>query len=93
WPMRLSFALTEGAINTIADRLEKRQSVASPFQLGLLRIKRAEISSKGVVCLWTDMNPGGRSGFVKTSATKVDSQFNLWSKFTLDKDWQFISED
>jgi len=93
WPLRLQYLLVKPSLNTIANRVEKDESIQTPIQVGFLRIKNVEINRHGVVCLWTDPNPGGYSGLVKTQPSKVASEFNLWSSVKLDDTWQFIHED
>lgn len=93
WPLRGHFLLVRSSLDSLADRLERREHINSPVQVGLVRIQTAELNRQGVSCLWTRTNTGGDTGFVRTSADKVESQFNLWSNRTLDDEWQFVRED
>ena len=93
WPLRLSYAYAKPGLNALASKVEKNQKIDLPVQLGLIRIVKVDISPSEVVCLWTDLNPGGRTGFVKTRSEYVESQFNIWWTRSMDNDWQFISED
>ena len=55
-------------------------------------IKRAELSRNGIVCLWTDPQPGGNAGLVQCDSDRAES-FNLFEQMRLDDRWQFIRED
>lgn len=77
----------------MADRVVNGQQITLPARIGLLRIKKAEMNSGGVVCLWTDIDPAGCAGFVKTTLAEAESQFNLWTMIEMDDNWQFIEED
>ncbi len=91
WPLKAHYHLVKSRLNRIADRVEAKAPVSLPCQIGLFRIKKAEVYWNGITCLWTGDNPAGYAGFVRTSPDKV--RFNLWSMVKLDKDWQFIAED
>lgn len=91
WPLKAHYHLVKGRLNRIADRVEAKEPVSLPCQVGLFRIKKAEVYGNGITCLWTGDNPAGHAGFVRTSPDKV--RFNLWAMVQLDNDWQFIKED
>ena len=90
WPLRVSYALSRGAFNSIAQRVRAGEQV-KPQRVGFVKIRRAEIYYNGIVCLWTGLNPNGKTGFVQCGPNHVP--FNLWSMIRLDAHWQFISED
>lgn len=90
WPLRVAYVVSRPALERAAAEVR----LGHPFEhrrVGLIEIRRAEISRTGVVCLWTDTNPSGRTGFVQTPPYNIP--FNLWSVTSLDQRWQFISED
>jgi len=91
WPLKLHYRIVKNRLNHIADMGERKQPVTMPQQVGLIRVRKAEIYWNGITCLWTGDYPGGNIGFVRTPPDKV--RFNLWSIVELDNDWQFIGED
>jgi hypothetical protein len=91
WPLRTTYAFSRNAFDTIAERLRAGEPITSPIRAGLFSIEQAELSRDGVVCLWTELQPGGNTGFVQCRRDHVP--FNLWSIVRLDDRWQFISED
>lgn len=92
WPLRLEFVLVRPALNALAVRVRHKDRIALPVRIGLLRIREVGVSRSGVVCLWTDSNPDGKTGFVQTTREGA-GEFNLWSSVAVGSDWQFISED
>jgi|SRR6185503_16327735 len=90
WPLRVSYAMSRGAFDSIAQRVRAGEEV-TPQRVGLVKIRRAEVYHNGIVCLWTGLNAGGYTGFVQCGPDYVP--FNLWSIVRLDARWQFISED
>ena len=92
WPLRVSFALSRNAFEAVALRVRSGERVSTPSRIGLFRIRQAELSNGGVVCLWTDLDPAGHTGFVQCDQDKA-VKFNLWSIIPLEDRWQFISED
>ncbi len=93
WPVRINYLVSRTGLDAIAARVQAGQRISVPVSAGMLTIRAAELSPKGVVCLWTDLNPGGRIGFVQCSAAEANIKFNLWSLVRLTPNWQFIAED
>jgi len=91
WPLRVTYALSRSSFDALAQRLRAGERAVAPMRAGLFRIRRAELSHHGIVCLWTHPDPGGSTGFVQCRRDYVP--FNLWSIVKLDDGWQFISED
>jgi hypothetical protein len=91
WPLRASYAWSRNSLDAIATRVRSGEGIATPLRAGLFKIRGAEISRSGIVCLWTHPHSGGSTGFVQTRADSMP--FNLWSMVGLDERWQFISED
>ena len=92
WPLRLAFKLSRPSFDRIANSLRAGSKFPQPVRVGFFRIKKAEVYKlNGKVCLWTDLDPGGKTGFTQCPPNYVP--FNLWSMIELDKDWQFVSED
>ena len=92
WPLRLAFKLSRTSFDKIASALQGGKTFPEAVQVGLFRIKRAEVYKlNGRICLWTDLDPAGKTGFTKSPINDVP--FNLWSIIELNEDWQFISED
>ena len=91
WPLRVTYVLSRGSFDALAQRIRAGERVITPMRAGLFSIRRAELSHHGIVCLWTKPHPGGSTGFVQCRRDYVP--FNLWSIVKLDDGWQFISED
>ncbi len=93
WPLKMQYKMIKSNLNRIAALVEAKKSVAMPQRIGLIQIVKVQVWDNGVICLWTDDDPNGPSGFVRTSPEKVDSQFNLWAHIDIDDQWQFIEID
>lgn len=91
WPLRAAYVLSRPSLDRIAAEVQAGELPVAPCTIGLFRVRKAEMHPNGVVCLWTNDDPAGRTGFVQTEAS--DLPFNLWSHTSLDNSWQFISED
>ncbi len=92
WPLRAAFKLCHSSFDKIASSLQAGKTFPNPIQIGFFSIKKAEICTlNGKICLWTNLDPAGKTGFTKCPINNVP--FNLWSIIKLDNDWQFISED
>ena len=91
WPLRAAYVLSRPALDALGARVSSGERVPEPIRAGLFIVRAAELSRGRIVCLWTDLNPSGRIGFVRHPPNHVP--FNLWSQIALDDDWQFISED
>ena len=92
WPLRVNFAMSRAAFEAIAQRLRAGEHV-EPQWVGLVRIREAEVRGNNIVCLWTDLNPSGCTGFVQCGPDEAECRFNIWSNLPLDARWQFITED
>lgn len=92
WPLRVAFKFSRQSFDRIANQLQVGRTYPEPIHIGLFSIKKAEVYKlNGKVCLWTDMDPAGKTGFTKCPINNVP--FNLWSIIQLDENWQFIAED
>ena len=91
WPLRITYAWSRASLDAVSERVRLGEQVITPLRVGLFNIQRAELSERGIVCLWTEPHPSGSTGFVQCSSDDVP--FNLWSHTSLDEHWQFISED
>lgn len=91
FPLKLGYHLSKGQMDKTAARLRAGETISTPRWVGLIRVKRAELSWRGVPCLWTRPHPSGSAGFVQTPPDNIP--FNLWSHTKIDDEWQFISED
>ena len=91
WPLCAVFSLSRPTFDQIANDVRQGNVPNTPCRVGLFRIRKAEVCYNDVVCLWTDLNPGGKSGFVQ--CPPENPPFNLWSHIQLDASWQFIKED
>lgn len=91
WPLRVAHRFSESSLNAIADRVQNGGHLDAPERAGAFVIAKAEISSEGIVRLWTRVADRGNTGFVRTSADHLP--INLWSRISLGDHWQFIAED
>ena len=91
WPLRAAFALSRTSFDRIAAQVLAENPPETPCMVGLFRIEKAHVDRHGIVCLWTDIDPSGATGFVQYRCD--DLPFNLWSRMRLDDSWQFIQED
>ncbi len=92
WPLRFRFELSRGAVEAIANRVEQGGQKMGPQRAGLLYLKSAEVNGAGQACLWTDLAPGGNSGFVRCRPGDRP-KLNLWSSIAIDERWYFVAED
>jgi hypothetical protein len=91
WPLRVTYALSKSSFDALARRVQSGEQIKTPVNAGFFIVQRAELSRERIVCLWTEPNPGGNTGFVQCRPDYVP--FNLWSMVRLDNYWQFIAED
>lgn len=91
WPLRACYGWSRSAFDSFAERVRAGERLRMPQRIGLFTIEKAEVSSDGIVCLWTMPDPAGSTGFVQCRQNYIP--FNLWSVVRLDDRWQFISED
>jgi hypothetical protein len=92
WPLRLTFWSAKTAMNSVAARIDQGEVVSGSIRIGPYGVKKVETSRDGIVCFWTDLGLGGRGGFVRTSLSKVESQFNVWSATAMDSNWVYVIE-
>lgn len=90
-PLQAVFQVYHPKFDETAHQLAAGNGVSTSFWVGPIHICKAEQNIKGVVCLWTDDDPNGRTGFVQHEPSRLP--FNLWSHLVLNDKWQFISED
>ncbi len=91
WPLRTAYTLSRPSFERVAEHVRAGDEIDTPCLVGLFRIRKAEVYHNGVVCLWTEDDSAGPTGFVQCGSD--DPPFNLWSHTRLDGCWQFISED
>jgi hypothetical protein len=91
WPLRAAYVLSRPSLDRVAQEVHAGQQWAGPTRVGLFTVVQVEVRRDGIVCLWVDDDPGGKTGFVRCGPDHVP--FNLWSKVSLDDRWQFIAED
>jgi hypothetical protein len=91
WPLRLAFAISRPDLDALASDVRFGHIPAQPRWVGLFKIVATEVLDDGAVCLWTRDHACGCDGFVEIRSG--DIPFSVWSQVTLDKRWQFISQD
>ncbi len=96
WPLRLAFALSEPAMNRLADRVAAGRTVATPEWAGLYRVvATVREPTNGNIALIIDANSAGRSGFVRV-LDPTQSLFPLYN-FNFDEPvgtyWRYQNED
>jgi hypothetical protein len=90
FPFRLTFKISETALNQIASQIRTGKRPTLPSRAGLFTIRKAGQKDDGSIYLWTDPRPSGPEGFVFNYTGR---NYNLWSELKLSDDWFFISED
>jgi hypothetical protein len=91
WPLRLSYLLSRPSLQRLGTAIDPGQRTDGPVRAGLFVVKRAEVSPQGRVCLWTELEPGGNTGFVRCGMNGLP--VNLWSSIQLDEQWYLVAED
>lgn len=90
WPMRASFVASREALDVLAQGLRDQQRITIPARAGTLVVERAELRG-GTVCLWTQLNKSGPTGFVQSPSP--DLPVPAWSRIDLGGGWYFVTED
>ena len=91
WPLHAAYAFSRPSFDRLAVQIRAGNNVQTPCSAGMFRICKAELNYTGTVCLWTDDDSAGHTGFVQCGPAAPP--FNLWSHTSLDDSWQFITED
>ena len=91
WPLRIAYAVSSSSLDRAAQQIRNGQTITTPCMVGVFRIANAELHYNNTICLWTDCDPSGKTGFVQCGPD--NPPFNLWSHTRLSNSWQFISED
>lgn len=93
WPLRITFALSRAALADAARRVEAGEESRVPRRIGLFTIREARAwGGRGdPICLWTEPNTAGSTGFVRSA--RDDAPCSPWSSVRLDAEWWFITED
>jgi hypothetical protein len=73
WPLRAGYTLSRDSLDAAAQRVGGGESPAMPLRCGTFSIQQAEVSRRGVVCLWTNLEPSGYTGFVQCPPDHVPS--------------------
>ena len=90
WPLRLSFAISQPELQTLARQVEAGKAFTQPCRVGLLEIQQGVVHPSGHVVLWTDLKENGSAGFVIIPPADVTQKFNVWSVVTLNTTCQYI---
>lgn len=92
WPLRVAYAYSRPQLEQLAQRVRDRGAIDRATSIGPFTIRRAELSSSGVVCLWTDYaRHGNNVGFARWP--DKDVPLNLWSQIDLSDEWHYVAED
>jgi hypothetical protein len=91
WPIRLGPVLYRSQFQALADGVAAGHPFTTPKRIGPFTFQRGEIE-RGFVCLWTDLNPNGRSGYIR-GAYGDRALFNVWSIVSTGRGWHFLIED
>lgn len=91
WPLMAGYLLSRASLDQLAQDVRAGQPFEGPKRVGLFTVVEAEMNQHGIVCLWVNADPKGKTGFVQCGPDHIP--FNLWSMVSLDDRWQFISED
>jgi hypothetical protein len=101
WPFRLAFLASRPAMERLADRVAAGRPVIGPEWAGVFRVVGSVVDpASGNVGLVTDLNPSGRSGFVRAGAVlrppagRSSAPFvNLALDRRVSDLWSYVEED
>jgi hypothetical protein len=101
WPFHLAFLASRPAMDRLADRIAGGQRIASPEWAGLFRVVATAVDpSSGNICLVIDLDPSGRSGFVRLGAAPKAPTgrpsgpfYNVYLDLKLCAEWKYECED
>jgi len=65
WPLRVAYTWSRESFDAVAQRVRSGEHITTPLRAGLFTIQRVELSHMSIVCLWTQPNPSGNTGFVQ----------------------------
>jgi hypothetical protein len=90
WPLRITFALSRPSFERLTDKVQAGYRLEGPERAGFFVVKQADLwgKDKENVCLWMDLDPAGKTGFVRG-----DWQGNVFSEIEVDADWRLVYED
>ncbi|MDB6152007.1 MAG: hypothetical protein JWL90_460 [Chthoniobacteraceae bacterium] len=91
WPVRLGPVIYRSQFQALADRVASGEHFSTARYIGPFTFERGEVE-RGFVCLWTDLDRAGRSGFIRGS-TEHGLPFNAWSVISAGSEWRFVVED
>lgn len=91
WPLRLGPVVYRSQFQALADSVAAGHSFNTPQHIGPFTFQRGQVE-RGYVCLWTDLDPAGRAGYVRGSSER-GIPFNIWSAISTGPGWHFLVED
>lgn len=93
WPLHMTFELSRPALEKMAESLREGVKIEGPQRAGFFIIRKADIEQyPGTVCLWTDLEPNGRMGFLDVPPYGAALPW-AWSEVRLNDRWRFLKED
>jgi hypothetical protein len=99
WPLRAGFFVSMSAMNRLADRLSSGRIVTTPVRAGIFTVVgTAEDLTTGNVALIVDLDPGGRTAFVRIGSLvqperHVGPLYNLSAEEHMRDRWWYQQED
>jgi hypothetical protein len=92
WPLHLSFRMVRSDLARLASTAKAGQKKTERIEIGPFSVQEVDATSYGgIVCLWTDLDPTGRTGLLYAPNQNVPTY--PWSKVRLANDWWLLSED
>ncbi|MES2572602.1 MAG: hypothetical protein V4710_21440 [Verrucomicrobiota bacterium] len=91
WPLRIGPTVYRARFEGLAHQISSGNPVTMPQWIGPYKIERGE-TERGFVCLWLELNPAGRSGYIYGAADK-SLNFNVSSLIWAGGNWHFLVED
>jgi hypothetical protein len=91
WPIRFGPIIYRAQFQALADSVAAGHPFDAPRRIGPFTFYQGEVE-RGFVCLWTDLDPKGRSGYIRGS-TERGVPFNVWSVISAGSGWHFLVED
>jgi hypothetical protein len=99
WPLRAAFFVSMSEMNRLADRLAARQPISTPVRAGVFTVvgTAADLSA-GNVALILDLDPSGRTAFVRIGSLvqperRVGPLYNLGAEEYMCGRWWYQQED
>jgi hypothetical protein len=100
WPVRLSFAISQPALDAVADQVERGETLRYPVRAGLFVIRKAEMNDLGSAgllpaqpCLWVEDYGASLGRAALARGPREDGHYSQFSVSRLSGNWSQVDED